>query len=104
MKSSGVGWEAWSAVALLAASFLADDESCANAELVAANATNIRVITRKFFWFTGSFLTAKLELGASAARIVNNVNSPACTIPIERHRVSLNRSRSRIVAAAMNRC
>src|SRR6266853_1523008 len=33
--------------------------------------------------------------------IVNNVNSPACTIPIERHRVSLNRSRSRTVAAAL---
>jgi hypothetical protein len=25
------------------------------------------VITRKFFWFTGSFLTTKLEWGASAA-------------------------------------
>src|SRR5260370_23790413 len=68
MKSSGFGWEASSAVALLGASFLADDEFCANAELVAANATNIRVIPRTFFWFMGSFLTAKLELGASAAR------------------------------------
>src|SRR5207245_1702006 len=68
MNSSGFGWEVSSAVELLAASFLADDEFCANAELVAANATNIRVITRNFFWFTGSFLTAKLKLGASAAR------------------------------------
>src|ERR1700686_2452460 len=68
MKSSGFGWEASSAVELLAASFLADDEFCANAELVATNATNIRVITRNFFWFTGYFITAKLELGASAAR------------------------------------
>jgi len=33
--------------------------------------------------------------------IVNNVNSPACTIPIERHRVSLNRNRPRIVATAI---
>ena len=68
MKSSGFGWEASPAVELLAASFLADDEFCASAELVAANPTNIRVITRNFFWFTGSFLRAKLELGASAAR------------------------------------
>src|SRR5712692_71405 len=67
MKSSGFGWES-SAVELLAASFLADDEFCANTELVPANATNVRVITRNIFWFTGSFLTAKLELGASAAR------------------------------------
>src|ERR1700731_1314656 len=63
MKSSVFGWEASSAVELLAASFLGDDEFCANAELVAANATNIRVITRNFFWFTGSFLTATLEFG-----------------------------------------
>jgi hypothetical protein len=83
---------------------LADEEFWANAELVAANATNIRVITRNVFWFTGSFLTAKPELGGSARAIVNNVNSPACTIPIERHRVSLNWSRSRIVAAGINRC
>src|SRR6266576_3732053 len=68
IKSSGFGWEASSVVELLAASFLADDEFCANAELGAANATNIRVITRNVFWFTGSFLTAKLELGASAGR------------------------------------
>src|SRR4029077_12585735 len=68
MKSSGFGWEASFAVELLAASFLSDNEFCANAEFVAANATNIRVITRTFFWFTGSFLRAKLELGASAAR------------------------------------
>ena len=68
MKSSGFGWEASSAVELLAAVFLAADEFCANAELVAANATNIRVITRNFLWFTGSFLTTKRELGASAAR------------------------------------
>src|SRR5579864_2768270 len=68
MKSSGFGWEASSAVELLAASFLADNEFCANAELVAANANNIRVITRNVFWFTGSFHTANLELGASAAR------------------------------------
>ena len=40
MKSSGFGWDAPSAVELLAASFLADDEFCANAELVAANAIN----------------------------------------------------------------
>jgi hypothetical protein len=100
MKSSGFGWEASFAVEILAtSSFLTDDEFCANAELVAANATNIRVITRKFFWFTGSFLTTKLEFGANTARIVNNVNSPACTIPIERHCVSLKGSRSRIVAA-----
>src|SRR5689334_12175789 len=66
MKSSGFGWEVSSAVELLAASFLADEEFWANAELVAANATNIRVITRNVFWFTGSFLTAKPELGASA--------------------------------------
>jgi len=33
-------WEASSAVELLAASFFADDEFCANAELVAANAIN----------------------------------------------------------------
>jgi hypothetical protein len=32
------------------------------------------------------------------------VNSPACTIPIERHRVSLNQSKSRIAAAGINRC
>ena len=68
MKSSGFGWDAPSAVELLAASFLADDEFCANAELVAAKATNIKVITRNFFWFTGSFLKGKLELGAGAAR------------------------------------
>jgi hypothetical protein len=68
MKSSSFSWEASSAVELLAASFLADDEFCGNAELVAVNAINIRVITRHFFWFTGSFLTAKLELGANAAR------------------------------------
>src|SRR6266566_1173800 len=65
MKSSGFRWEA-SAVELLAASFLADDEFCANAELVAANATNIRVITRKFFWFTDFLPYSELELGASA--------------------------------------
>ena len=53
MKSSGFRWEA-SAVELLAASFLADDEFCANAELVAANAINIRVITRNVFLSTGS--------------------------------------------------
>jgi hypothetical protein len=58
MKLSEFGWDALSAVELLAASFLSDDEFCANAELVAANATNIRVITRNFFWFTGSFLMA----------------------------------------------
>src|SRR5258707_161392 len=104
MKSSGFGWEAASAVEVLAASFMADGEFCANAELVAANAANSRVITRDFFWFTGSFLTAKLELGRVLPAIVNNVNSPACTIPIERHRVFLNRSRSQIVAAAINRC
>src|SRR5258708_38886850 len=68
MKSSGFGWETPSAGELLAASFLADEEFCANTELVAANATNIRAITRAFFWFTGSFLTAKLKLGASGAR------------------------------------
>src|SRR3954453_7661271 len=68
MKSSGFAWEASFAVEILAASFLADDEFCANTELVPANATNVRVITRNVFWFTGSFLTAKLELGASAAR------------------------------------
>src|SRR5882724_9613366 len=56
MKSLGFSLEASSAVELLAASFLADDEFCANAELVAANMANIRVITRNFFWFTGSFL------------------------------------------------
>jgi hypothetical protein len=53
MKPSGFGWEASPAVELLAASCLADDEFCANAELVAANAANIRVITRNFFWFKG---------------------------------------------------
>jgi hypothetical protein len=68
MKSSDSGWEASAAVELVAALFFAEDEVCANATLVAANATNITVIARKFFWFTGSFLTAKLELGASAAR------------------------------------
>src|SRR5271170_4839911 len=72
MKSSALAWEVSSAVELLAASFLTGDEFCANAELVAANAPDIkvitRVITRHFFWFTGSFLTAKLELCASAAR------------------------------------
>src|SRR5258708_155153 len=103
MKSFGFRLEALSAVELLAASFLADDEFCANAELVAANATTIRVITRNFFWFTGSFLTAKLELGASAARNCQQLNSQACTIPIERHGISLNRSKSRSVAAAINR-
>src|ERR1700741_2285831 len=82
MKSSGFGWEESFGVGLLAASFLADDEFCANAELVAANATNIRVTTRNFFWFTGSFLTATLELGASAAYNFN-VNSSACTLPID---------------------
>jgi len=104
MKSSGFGWDAPSAVELLAASFLPDDEFCANAELVAANATNIKVITRNFFWFTGSFLKGKLELGAGAARNCQQRELPACTIPVERHRVSLNRSRSRIVAAAIKRC
>src|SRR6202035_445899 len=68
MKSSGFGWEASSAVELLAAVFLAADEFCANAEPVRTNATNIIVITRHFLWFTGSFLTATLKLGASAAR------------------------------------
>src|SRR6266481_6817103 len=68
MKSLGFSLEASSAVEPLAASFLADDEFCPNAELVAANATNIRVITGNFFWFTASFLTARVELGASAAR------------------------------------
>jgi hypothetical protein len=66
MKSSVFGWESSFAVELLAATFLGSDEFYANAEFVAANATSIRVITRNFFWFTGSFLTAKLELGASA--------------------------------------
>jgi hypothetical protein len=69
MKSSGLGWEASPADERLAASFLADDEFCANAELVTTNTTNIRVIAKNFFWFTGSFLTAKLELGVSAPRI-----------------------------------
>src|SRR5882724_13373024 len=67
MKSLGFGWDTSSVVEVLGASFLADDEFCANVELVAANATNIRVITRNFFWFTGSFPYAKVELGASAA-------------------------------------
>src|SRR5713226_540935 len=83
MKSSGFGWDAPSAVELLAASFLVDDELCANAELVAANATNIRVITRHFFWFTGSSLKGKLSWARVLPAIVNNVNSPACTIPME---------------------
>src|ERR1700739_3612077 len=68
MKSSNFCGEASSAAEPLAASFLAGDRFCANAELVAANAINSRLITRHFFWFTGSFLTAKLELGTSAAR------------------------------------
>src|SRR6266436_3483576 len=63
MKSSNFGWDASFAVELLAASFLVGDEFCANAELVAANAINTRVIARHFFWFTGSFLTEKLEFG-----------------------------------------
>src|ERR1700687_1989906 len=105
MKSPEFGWESSFAVELLATSFLGSDEFCADAEFVAANETSIRLITRHFFWFTGSFLTAKLELGArSLPAIVHNVSSPACTIPIERHRVSLNRSGSRIVAAGTNRC
>jgi hypothetical protein len=67
MKSSGFAWEASFPVEPLAASLLADGEFCASAELVAANATNIMAITRNFFWFTGSCLMAKLELGASTA-------------------------------------
>jgi hypothetical protein len=63
MKSSEFGWESSFAVELLAATFLGSDESWANAECVAANPTSIRVITKTFFWFTGSFLTAKLGLG-----------------------------------------
>src|ERR1700751_3545213 len=90
MKSSGFGWARASAVELLGGSFLADDEFCANTGLVAANMTSIRVITKKFFWFTDSFLTAKV-----LPAIVDSVNSPACTIPIEQHCVSFNRSRSR---------
>src|SRR5712675_1756954 len=102
MKSSGFGWEASSAVEPLAASFLADDEFCANAELVAANATNIRVITRNLL-VHGFLPYSETRVGRVLPAIVNNVNSPACTIPIERHRVSLNRSSSRIVAAGINR-
>jgi hypothetical protein len=36
----------------LIVSFLAGVEFCANAEFV-ANTTNVKVITRSFFWFTG---------------------------------------------------
>ena len=53
MKSSVFGWEASFAIELLAVSFLGDDEFCANSEFVAANAINIRVITRNLFWFAG---------------------------------------------------
>src|SRR6201990_2593687 len=67
IKSLGSSWEGLPAVELLVTSLLPDDEFCANAELAAANATSIRVVTRNLFWFTGSFLMAKLELGASAA-------------------------------------
>src|ERR1700722_3749571 len=68
MKSSGFGWEASFAVELLTKSFLGDDEFCANAEFAVTNETDSRVITINFFWFTGSFLAAKRESGASAAR------------------------------------
>jgi hypothetical protein len=64
MKSSEFGWESSFVVEFLATMFLGSDEFWAKAECVAANATSIRVITRNFCWFTGSFLTAKLELGA----------------------------------------
>src|ERR1700693_4736543 len=94
MKSLGFGWESSFAIEPLAGSFLAGTEFCANAEFVAASATNIRVITRKFFWFTGSFLTAKLELGASAARNCQQRELSSMHDSNERHRVSLNRSRS----------
>src|ERR1700747_1105347 len=67
MKSSAFGWEASLPVESLGASLLADGECCANAEFVATNAVNIRVIAKTFFCLTGSFLTVKLELGASAA-------------------------------------
>src|SRR3954471_7385297 len=67
MKSLGFGCGASYLVEVLEASFLADGEFCAN-EFAAVNAINIRVMTRDFFRFTDSFLTVKLELGASAAR------------------------------------
>ena len=68
MKSSGFGWEALFAVGVLAAFVLVDDEVCANAEFVVANAIDMRVITRNVFCFTDSFLTPELDLGASTAR------------------------------------
>ena len=63
MKSSGFGWEALSAVEVLGAPCFADGEFCADAELVVANAIDIIVITRNFFWFTGSFLNNESKLG-----------------------------------------
>ena len=104
MKSLGFGCDASSVVEALDASFLADGEFCAN-EVVAVNAISIRPIRRNLFWFTGSLFLpySETRVGRECRPQLSNANCPACTIPIERHRVSLNRKSSPIVVAATNR-
>ena len=91
-------------IELLAASFLGSDEFCANAKFVAASTITIRVITRKFFWFTAFLPYSETRVGRKCCpQLSTTPKSPACTIPIEWHRITLSRSRSRVVAAAISR-
>jgi len=104
MKSSGFCWESSFVIELLAASLLGSDGFCANATFVAASTITIRVITRKFFWFTAFLPYSETRVGHKGCpQLSTTPNSLACTIPIEWHRVTLSRSGSRVVAPPLAR-